>query len=351
MSSVDDDAFAGAIVGAAERIAAAIGRGGRLLVVGDGRAAADVDHVVVEYKHPVTVGKRALPAFRGRRAAAHGGSPADVVLSIAHADSRPDPEADVVIAAPGDVPSTQAWTIPLPASPGAAKVSAVLAYHIVWELTHFFLEHGERRPRSSADPAAASLYPMLYPDSPTSSSRSTEVTEAALASTRAKITESRQVTARAISDNDRLLGRASEIVRSARTVFTLGNGGSSTDAADAAFLFGRRGCSLGEDVATITALANDVSFDVVFARQLTTLARTGDCMIGFSTSGNSRNVIAAATAAAAAGVGTIGLAGYAGGEMAACAAVEVLLVVASDSVHRIQEAQSALVAELVERSG
>jgi D-sedoheptulose 7-phosphate isomerase len=131
-------------------------------------------------------------------------------------------------------------------------------------------------------------------------------------------------------------------------VYTFGNGGSSTDALDAAHVLAPRARSLTEDVATITALANDVSFDVVFARQLATLGRPGDCAVGFSTSGSSRNVLRAADAAKRAGMATIGFAGYDGGAMGEDSSFDVLLVAPSDSVHRIQEAQSALVARLVE---
>jgi D-sedoheptulose 7-phosphate isomerase len=133
------------------------------------------------------------------------------------------------------------------------------------------------------------------------------------------------------------------------TLFTFGNGGSATDAQALAALLsapprGRplRALALPDDVATLTALANDVGFDVVFSRQLAALGRRGDLAAGFSTSGNSQNVIAALTEARRLGLTTIAFAGYAGGAMAACDAIEHLFVVPSSSVHRIQEAQTTL---------
>ena len=132
-------------------------------------------------------------------------------------------------------------------------------------------------------------------------------------------------------------------------LFTFGNGGSSTDAASVAGLFaappwGRPlpARCLAEDTAVLTALGNDVGFDLVFSRQLIAHAREGDIALGMSTSGNSRNVIIAYTEARRRGLLTVGLAGYDGGEMAASPDVDHCLVVSSDSVHRVQEAQAAV---------
>ena len=92
----------------------------------------------------------------------------------------------------------------------------------------------------------------------------------------------------------------------------------------------------------MTALSNDVGFDVVFARQVAALARPGDVAIGLSTSGGSRNVLAALEEAARRGVTTVGLCGYDGGPMAELASVDHLFVVPSPSVHRVQEAQTTI---------
>jgi D-sedoheptulose 7-phosphate isomerase len=132
-------------------------------------------------------------------------------------------------------------------------------------------------------------------------------------------------------------------------LFSFGNGGSATDAASVAALFARPPSgralparSLADDPAVLTALANDVGFELVFSRQLIAHARAGDIAVGLSTSGGSRNVLTAFAEARRRALVTVGLAGYDGGEMATSADVQHCLVVASDSVHRIQEAQASL---------
>jgi D-sedoheptulose 7-phosphate isomerase len=101
--------------------------------------------------------------------------------------------------------------------------------------------------------------------------------------------------------------------------------------------------SLTDDIATLTALANDVGFELVFARQLAAAARPSDVALGLSTSGGSANVLRGFAAARERGLLTIGLAGYSGGPMAEAAArgeIDHLFVMPSASVHRIQEAQT-----------
>ena len=100
--------------------------------------------------------------------------------------------------------------------------------------------------------------------------------------------------------------------------------------------------ALTNDVAVITALSNDVGFDVVFARQIAAWGRPGDIALGLSTSGSSGNVIAAFEEASRRGLVTIGLAGNDGGQMALVDTIEHLFVVPSASVHRIQEAQTTI---------
>lgn len=139
-------------------------------------------------------------------------------------------------------------------------------------------------------------------------------------------------------------------------LFAFGNGGSSTDAAGAVALFqappsGRPlpARSLVADHAVLTALANDVGYDLVFARQLISAAGPGDIALGLSTSGSSHNLLAAFDEGRRLGLLSVGVAGYDGGTMASAGAVDHCLVVRSDSVHRIQEAQSAVVFDLWER--
>lgn len=136
-------------------------------------------------------------------------------------------------------------------------------------------------------------------------------------------------------------------------LLAFGNGGSATDADGAVELWCHPpwglplpALSLVDDGAVLTALANDIGFESVLARQVIAYAREGDAAMGFSTSGDSLNVLKALEEAHRRGVLTIGLSGYEGGAMASSDAVDHLFVVRSDSVHRIQEAQDAVVLEL-----
>ena len=132
-----------------------------------------------------------------------------------------------------------------------------------------------------------------------------------------------------------------------RKLLAFGNGGSSTDAQDVAALFLNPprerplpALCLTNDIAVVTALSNDVGFDVVFARQIASLGQPGDVALGLSTSGNSDNVIRAFDEAHRRGLVTVGFAGYDGGKMAEADSIDYLFVVESASVHRIQEAQT-----------
>jgi D-sedoheptulose 7-phosphate isomerase len=174
------------------------------------------------------------------------------------------------------------------------------------------------------------------------------------ASARAKMAESRALRVATLEGCDRLLGDAAEAMaarfqRGGR-LLAFGNGGSATDAEGTIALFANppRGrplpaMSLVDDRAVLTALANDVGFDLVFSRQVIAIGRAGDIAVGFSTSGDSVNVLRALEEASRRRLVTVGLCGYEGGAMATSEAVDYCLVVRSDSVHRIQEAQDALV--------
>ncbi len=87
----------------------------------------------------------------------------------------------------------------------------------------------------------------------------------------------------------------------------------------------------------LSAVGNDVGFAHVFVRQLVALSRPGDALLGISTSGNSENLLQAFSKAREIGMTTIGFAGGDGGRMRTSRAVEHCLVVATTSVHRIQE--------------
>jgi D-sedoheptulose 7-phosphate isomerase len=132
-------------------------------------------------------------------------------------------------------------------------------------------------------------------------------------------------------------------------LFTFGNGGSCTDSTTLAGLFARPpigkplpAWSLTADQAILTALGNDVGFELVFARQLIARAKAGDIAIAMSTSGNSPNLLTALAEARQRGLYTIGFAGYDGGAFANNPNVDACFVVRSQSVHRIQESQALL---------
>ena len=130
-------------------------------------------------------------------------------------------------------------------------------------------------------------------------------------------------------------------------VLLCGNGGSAADSQHIAaeltgrFIRDRRplaAVALTTDTSALTSIANDYSFDEVFARQVSAFGARGDCLIGISTSGNSRNVIKAAEAARGIGMRIIGLLGRDGGALRALC--DVAIVVPSDSTARIQEAHA-----------
>lgn len=132
-------------------------------------------------------------------------------------------------------------------------------------------------------------------------------------------------------------------------LFCFGNGGSSTDATTLADLFARPpignplpAWSLTADQAILTALGNDVGFELVFARQLIARSDERDIAVAMSTSGSSKDLTAAFREARRRGLYTVGFAGYDGGEFAASPDVDVCFTVRSQSVHRIQESQALL---------
>jgi D-sedoheptulose 7-phosphate isomerase len=208
-----------------------------------------------------------------------------------------------------------------------------------------------------------SLYPFLHagkadlPSLLADVARSTREKVAEIARLRAAVVEAQ---AEALADCAAAV--AARLARGGR-LFTFGNGGSSTDASALAALCVDPGpgwrplpaVALTADVATLTALSNDVGFDVVFARPIAAAGGPDDVALALSTSGGSANVLRGLEAAHARGLLTVGLAGYSGGAMAEAAArgvVDHLFVMPSASVHRIQEAQTTtyhVLWELVQR--
>jgi D-sedoheptulose 7-phosphate isomerase len=137
---------------------------------------------------------------------------------------------------------------------------------------------------------------------------------------------------------------AVDTINDGNKIFLCGNGGSAADAQHiAAELIGRynkerRGLAaiaLTTDTSALTAIANDYAFEDIFSRQVEGLAKSGDMIIGISTTGNSANVIRAFEIGKELGCKTIGLSGKEGGMFnGKC---ELNIVVPSDTTARTQE--------------
>jgi len=129
-------------------------------------------------------------------------------------------------------------------------------------------------------------------------------------------------------------------------ILACGNGGSAADAQHFAGELvnrfeinrpGLAGIALTHDASVITSIANDFSFDDVYARQVEALGRPGDVLLAISTSGGSRNIINAAMAAKATGMAVVALTGRDGGELGKLDGIDVRLNIAHMSTPRIQE--------------
>ena len=116
-----------------------------------------------------------------------------------------------------------------------------------------------------------------------------------------------------------------DALEAGRTVFTLGNGGSAATASHMAVDFNKglsygkarrfRFICLSDNLPTLTAYANDVSYEDVFVEPLRNFLEPGDLVIAISGSGNSRNVVKAVEYANEHGAVTVGLTGYDGGTL------------------------------------
>ena len=155
-----------------------------------------------------------------------------------------------------------------------------------------------------------------------------------------------------------LVDRYEVALRGGGTLFFAGNGGSAADAQHLATEYvvryqttrpALRAMALTTDTSLLTACANDLGFDEVFARQVEALAEPGDLLVLHSTSGESPNVIRAAQAAKARGVTVFAFLGKGGGQLAELA--DVALVIPADDTARIQELHLAIehvICDLVE---
>jgi D-sedoheptulose 7-phosphate isomerase len=162
-----------------------------------------------------------------------------------------------------------------------------------------------------------------------------------------------------------LIARVSEILlkalESGNKLLLFGNGGSAADAQHIAaefvgrFAFDRPALpalALSVNTSCLTAIGNDYGFEQVFSRQLEALARPGDVAIGFSTSGNSPNVLNGISTAKKIGLHTIAFTGTPGGKLKQAADLDHCLCAPSGETPRIQECHiliGHIVSELVEQ--
>jgi len=141
-------------------------------------------------------------------------------------------------------------------------------------------------------------------------------------------------------------------------LLTCGNGGSAAEAAHLAEEFTGRfyrerhslpGLCLSIDGTLLTCIGNDYGFDQVFARQVQSLGQAGDVFVGFTTSGNSENVLRALNTAKAKGLVTALFSGKGGGKSKGIADYEIVVQSVNPSSARVQECHQLLLHVLCEQ--
>ena len=332
--------------------------GGRLLAFGNGSAATDAQHVSVEFVHPVIVGKRALPAldlgpdFERRLPVLL--RPEDMVMGFAF------PEADwPVERAVQAARERGALTFSLTGEAGeysfappdgdpfiVQEVFEVL-YHVLWETVHVYFEHREQ----GHDVGNASF---LYPFLGKGQQPLEEVVREVQGSMLQKMQEVNSLRAAAAESEARALSEIAAAVferleRSGKLI-AFGNGGSATDANDLVSdcvdppqgFVTIPAVSLSAEPANVTAIANDIGTEAIFARQLIAHASPEDVAVGISTSGGSANILAALAEARKRGLLTVGIVGYDGGRIVGERLADHAVVVRSDYIPRIQEVQASI---------
>ena len=147
-------------------------------------------------------------------------------------------------------------------------------------------------------------------------------------------------------------------IKDGKSVYFCGNGGSAADAQHLAaelsgrFYFDRQPLSsdaLHCNTSFLTAVANDYSFDVIYARLISGIGRKGDVLVGLSTSGNSKNILKAFEKAKEMGIYTVAFTGASGGEMKQKA--DACICVPSTDTPRIQESHITIghiICEIIE---
>jgi len=362
------DAEAERLARLCHRMAERFARGGRLVALGGSPAArSDARHVAVEFVHPVIVGKRALPALA---LAGEGGSlerqlallakPEDIVVGFEAQQAATAAALELALERGCLTVSLDGcvggWCFTAPARDPLVRQELIeTLYHVLWELVHVFFEHRgllagrEARPVHDAG-ASAFLYPFL--------AEAENDLETVVADVRASVEmKAREVEAlreQTLRDGAGELAGASRAIRArldaGGKLLAAGNGGSATDAMDAVADF-RDPCGAGwrerpaldltEDASILTAIANDIGVEAIFARQVIAYAADGDILLTLSTSGNSANVIAALKEARRRGVLTVAFVGYDGGRVAEEGLADHVVVTRSTHIPRIQEAQAS----------
>lgn len=358
------------------RAAERFSRGGRLLAIAHSpQACSDARHVAVEFVHPVIVGKRALPALAltGAGAALRervelSAEPADIVIAFGCDGATAAALAEAARRGCLTVafePVGAEWEFEPPvADPFVRQELAETAYHVLWELVHVFFEHrGLLTGRDAGPVHDAGASSFLYPFLAEGEHDLEHVLDDVRRSIALKAQETTALRAQTLAEGGETLIAAARMLRerldAGGTLLALGNGGSATDAMDAVADFreppgdwpARRALDLAEDPAILTAIANDVGVQAIFARQLIAHGRDGDALLALSTSGGSANVIAALAEARARGLETIAMVGYDGGPIAADGLADHVLVTRSQHIPRIQEAQASachVLRELIE---
>lgn len=360
-----------AVTECCRRMAERFTDGATLFVMGEGPHASDAQHVAVEFVHPIIVGKRALPAialtsdigvFTGAgtlepcesfavplRALGRLG---DIALGIcgtgvepsirrALADARERGLLTILVAGPG-VDGGSIAEIELRVGDGDAMIVQEVSetiYHVLWELVHVFFERDDAHALFAYLPQASGAPPLddlLAEVQASTLQKARDV--CALRIEMQAICGARLAEAgRAMADRIRRRGR----------LLAFGNGGSATDAQDAAadcLVPPYRGwhrvpaLALTNDVGVVTAIGNDVGFDHVFSRQVMAFGGVNDVALGFSTSGASRNVVAAMVEARSRGLLTVAMSGGDGGAL--LRSVDYCFTAPGDHLPRIQEAHA-----------
>jgi D-sedoheptulose 7-phosphate isomerase len=349
---------AGPIAVAARAVATRLSSGGRIYAFGRGPYATDAQHVAVEFVHPVLVGKPALPAS-DLSLSFEGALPVilreqDVVVGFG--PPQGDPVIDRALAG---ARALGAYTIGLPGKDADFAPHPVtsdehlhqelveLLGHMLYESVHVFLEH---RPGDSDVGASSFLYPFLGGQQQSQDELIADVESSILQ----KAAEAEALRERVAAEESEAIARAVETIvaelRAGGRLLLFGNGGSATDATDWALdcvmppegLAPIPALSFSVEPATITAIANDVGREFIFLRQLIAHVAPHDVVVALSTSGGSLNVIAALEEARKRGNRTIALLGYDGGQVLRRGLCDHAIVVRSDYIPRVQEAQATI---------